>query len=483
MRLRELVKEIGGELAGQDTEISSIVYDSRQAGPGCLFVAVPGFRYDGHDYAVDAVKKGAAALLVERRLPEISVPQVITQDTRSALGLVGAAFYGYPAAKLRVIGVTGTNGKTTTTYMIKAVLEHAGFRTGLIGTIETIIGAHRLSSERTTPESLDLQRIFAQMVAEECRYAVMEVSSHALELKRTAGTPFRCGVFTNLTQDHLDFHKTTEEYFRSKARLFKQLNGFAVINFDDQHGWAMAVESAAPVVSYGVEERVQVRAVDISVGAKGVSYTLQSPWGSARLSLPLTGKFNVYNSLAAAAVCLTEGVELALVKEGLESMSGVPGRFELVDAGQPFSVIVDYAHTPDGLENVLLTARALTAGRLIVVFGAGGDRDRSKRPVMGEIAARLADMVVITSDNPRSEDPAAICSEIAEGVRRIGSPARWTVEPDRREAIRAAIAAAQPGDTVLIAGKGHETYQEAQGVRIHFDDREEARAALKELYR
>ncbi len=480
MRLRELVQGLG-TVVDQDVDITSIVYDSRQAKPGCLFAAVPGLRYDGHDYAADAVQRGAAALLVERPLPELSVPQVVVADTREALGKVGANFYGHPAEKLRVIGVTGTNGKTTTTYMIRSVLEQAGHKVGLIGTIETVVGRKSFPSERTTPESLDLQRILAEMVQEGCTYVVMEVSSHALELKRTAGMRFHCGVFTNLTQDHLDFHVTVDEYFRSKARLFKQLNSFAVINFDDPHGLAMAAECTVPIVGYGVNNKVQVRAEDIKVEATGTTYALQTAWGRTELALRVTGRFNVYNSLAAAAACLGEGIDVVLVKRGLEALAGVPGRFELVDAGQPFIVIVDYAHTPDGLANVLRAARAMTKGRVIVVFGAGGDRDRSKRPLMGEIAAQLADAVVVTSDNPRSEDPAAICTEILAGVQRHG-PVDYLVEPDRRKAIRAAVASARPQDMVIIAGKGHETYQEIQGVRRHFDDREEARQAIKELY-
>ncbi|HHT72653.1 MAG TPA: UDP-N-acetylmuramoyl-L-alanyl-D-glutamate--2,6-diaminopimelate ligase [Firmicutes bacterium] len=481
MRLQELVQELG-TVVGHDVDITSIVYDSREAQPGSLFVAVPGFRFDGHDYAAAAVQRGAVALMVERLLPDLPVPQVVVEDARAALGLVGAAFYGHPSRKLRVIGVTGTNGKTTTTYMIRSILQRAGHTVGLIGTIETVVGNRSSASERTTPESLDLQRILAEMVEEGCDYAVMEVSSHALELKRTDGIAFRCGVFTNLTQDHLDFHKTPEDYFRSKAKLFKQVAGFGVVNFDDPKGLSMAAESKAPVVGYGVEREAQVRAGDVVVEAKGTAYSLHTPWGTARLKLPVTGQFNVYNSLAAAAVCLGEGISLAAVRDGLEALQGVPGRFELIDVGQPFAVIVDYAHTPDGLDNVLRTARAMTAGRVVVVFGAGGDRDRSKRPIMGEIAARLGDLVIITSDNPRSEDPEEICAEIAAGVRRATGSEDYVVEPDRRTAIRLAVASARPGDTVLIAGKGHEAYQEIQGVRTHFDDREEARKALKELY-
>jgi UDP-N-acetylmuramoyl-L-alanyl-D-glutamate--2,6-diaminopimelate ligase len=482
LRLSELVQRIDHELVGQDVDITSIVYDSRQAEPGSLFIAVRGFRHDGHDYAAQAVANGAVALLVERFLTDLAVPQVVVADSRTAMGLVGAVFYGQPAQKLKVIGVTGTNGKTTTTYMIRSILEQAGHTVGLIGTIETVVGKSSSVSERTTPESLDLQRVLAKMVEEKCTYAVMEVSSHALELKRTAGMHFHSGVFTNLTQDHLDFHQTAVEYFQSKARLFKQLTGFGVINLDDPHGRAMAAECAAPIVGYGVEQMAQVRAKDIAVNPQGAVYTLCSPWGNTSLELRLTGTFNVYNSLAAAAVCLGEGIDLETVRRGLACLPGVPGRLELVDVGQPFTVIVDYAHTPDGLENVLRTARGITAGRLVVVFGAGGDRDRTKRPVMGEIAAKLADQVIVTSDNPRGEDPAAICSAIVEGVQRIPGPVDLVVEPDRRRAIRLAVASARPQDTVLIAGKGHETYQEIQGIRHHFDDREEARQALKELY-
>lgn len=481
MRLSELMQHVSYQLVGEDIDIGGIAYDSRKVEPGFLFAAVSGLKHDGHDYVSEAVARGAAAVLVER-VVDTPVPQVLVEDTRFALGHAAAAFYGYPAKQLKVIGVTGTNGKTTTTYMVRSILEQAGKRVGLIGTIETVYNGQSRVSDRTTPESLDLQRILADMAADQVEYVVMEVSSHALALHRTNGMEFRAGIFTNLTQDHLDFHETLEDYFQSKARLFNQVTAFAVINCDDLHGAELMAQVPVPTISYGVDRAVQVQAVDIEVGPKQTSYTLKTPWGTAALELRLTGRFNVYNSLAAAAVCLGEGVAIEHVKRGLESLQGVPGRFEVVDEGQPFTVIVDYAHTPDGLENILRTARSMTQGRVVVVFGAGGDRDRSKRPLMGEIAVRLADRVIITSDNPRSEDPQVICADILAGVKKIRTDADYAIQVDRRSAIRQALAEARPSDIILIAGKGHETYQEIQGVRTHFDDREEARKALKELY-
>lgn len=483
MRLSELFKDVDHRLVGDDIEIADIAYDSRRVRSGTLFAAISGLRFDGHEFVSDAIEHGATAVLVERELPGLDVPQIVVRNTREVLGTAAAAFYGHPARKMRIIGVTGTNGKTTTTYMIKSILEEAGKKVGIIGTIETLVGDRSIESDRTTPESLDLQRILAEMVAAQTDYVVMEVSSHALELHRTAGITFHAGVFTNLSQDHLDFHKTLDEYCRSKAKLFRNLADFAVVNFDDPRGLVMAAGSTRPVYSYGVEQTVQIRGTHITVGSKGVSYSMETPWGSVDLELYMTGRFNVYNSLAAAAVCLGEGVELETVKRGLENLRGVPGRFEVVDEGQPFGVIVDYAHTPDGLENILRTARSMTEGRVIVVFGAGGDRDRSKRPLMGDVAARLADEIIITSDNPRSEEPQDICSAILEGVLSVNRGSHYTIEVDRRSAIRAALTRAKPQDIVIIAGKGHETYQEVQGVRRHFDDREEARKALKELDR
>ena len=465
--------------------VRGICYDSRRCEAGDLFVAVRGFVSDGHDYAADAARRGAAAVLAERRL-DLALPQVIVDDSRRAMGLAAAHFYGDPSHRLRVIGVTGTNGKTTTTYMVRSLLRAAGRKVGLIGTIEQSIDGEAIEASRTTPESVDLQRLFAAMVEKGCAAAVMEVSSHGLALGRTTGTEFDVAVFTNLTQDHFDFHRDMEDYLNAKALLFRSLGEgspvktgkCAVINGDDPHAPRFAQASAAPVVTYGLGDGCDFRAVSVRIASGGVEYTAVTPQGRVPVRLRLTGRFNVYNSLAALAVAHSEGIDLEAAAPALEE-TVVPGRFEPVRKGQDFSVIIDYAHTPDGLVNVLETARDIAAGRVICVVGAGGDRDRAKRPLMGEVAARLADIVIVTSDNPRSEDPLAICEEVAEGARRAGGA--FEVVVDRREAIRNAVRAAKAGDLVLIAGKGHETYQEVKGVKFPFDDRVEAAKALEEI--
>jgi UDP-N-acetylmuramoyl-L-alanyl-D-glutamate--2,6-diaminopimelate ligase len=470
--------------------VGGLAYDSRRVKLGDVFVCLRGLRTDGHFYVAEAVRRGAVAVVAERELSEPpGVPVVLVPDTRQALGLMAARHYGEPSRALRLIGVTGTNGKTTTTYLIKSVLEAAGHRVGLIGTIRNLVGDEEIPSERTTPESLDLQALLARMRDAGCTHVVMEVSSHAAELKRIAGVEFDVGVFTNLTQDHLDFHGTFEAYRQAKGKLFAGLGPTtkkgerrAIINADDPSARYFAEVARAPVLTYGLSEGVQVRAEGTELLTGGLRYRLVTPAGAVRLALRLSGRFNVYNSLAAAAAGLVEGCTLDAVRQGLETVSGVPGRFELVEEGQPFAVIVDYAHTPDGLENLLKAAAAITLNRRILVFGCGGDRDRGKRPLMGEIAGRLADYTVVTSDNPRSEDPAAICAEVAEGVARTApGPEAYRVLVDRREAIRHAVEAARPGDVVLLAGKGHETYQLFADRAIRFDDREEARAALARL--
>lgn len=485
------VRELAGGLpeanfkGKTNVAVTEIAYDSRQVRPGALFVCWKGDRTDGHAYAREAVAKGARALLCERFLDELSeVPQIIVPDVRKVLGLVASDFYGHPSQRLKLIGVTGTNGKTTSTYLLHAILKRAYGPAGLIGTLGSRIADRALPGERTTPEAPDIQRLLAEMVAAGCTTCTMEVSSHGIDLHRIDGSRFAYGLFTNLSQDHLDYHATLEAYREAKTRLFARLTEGAVINADDPHAPHFIRVTSAPVHLYGVESPdAEYRASDIRVGQDGTSYTAHTPNGSWEIRLALTGLFNVYNSLGAVAVADRLGVAPEQIIAGLEEVQ-VPGRFERVSgSAYPVSVIVDYAHTPDGLENVLHAARGLRNGRLIVLFGAGGDRDRKKRPLMGRVAARLADLVIVTSDNPRSEDPEAICAEIEIGVREVaGNQAAWRRIVDRREAIREAIRIAEPGDLVLIAGKGHETYQEIQGVRSHFDDREEARAALEERF-
>jgi UDP-N-acetylmuramoyl-L-alanyl-D-glutamate--2,6-diaminopimelate ligase len=478
-----------------DGEVKGVAYDSRRVGPGFVFVCIRGFKRDGHDFAAEAVGRGAAAIVAEREVPSGNVPLVLVPDSRTALALLSSQVFSHPSKRLRVIGVTGTNGKTTTTHVIRGLLSGAGRKTGLIGTVENVVCGKTLPVERTTPEAPDLQEMFSAMAACATEYAVIEVSSHALELRRTAGTEFDVAVFTNLTQDHLDFHRDIESYFRAKRRLFESLGSSyhlqpkegakrAVVNLDDPYGRRLRDDlkgsGRTEVVTYGFGAGADFRAAGVEVGPHGSKFTLLSPAGEVRLATRLAGRHNVYNALAAMAVVLSEGVPLDDAASEIERQRSVAGRFELVEEGQPFAVVVDYAHTPDGLRNVLEAARGIASGRLICVFGCGGDRDRTKRPIMGEVAARLADYCVITSDNPRSEDPLAIISEIEPGLR-LGGKARggYALEPDRKAAIRMALDAARAGDVVVIAGKGHETYQVFRDRTVHFDDREVAREVLR----
>ncbi|MGE5484947.1 MAG: UDP-N-acetylmuramoyl-L-alanyl-D-glutamate--2,6-diaminopimelate ligase [Ignavibacteriales bacterium] len=474
-------------------EVAALAYDSRAVKPGTAFVCVTGFKLDGHEFARDAVSRGAVALFAERETGADGVPLVLVPDSRRALALLSSHFYGHPSKNMRVIGVTGTNGKTTTTHLVRWVLARAGREAGLIGTIENVVCGRSLPVERTTPEALDLQRLFSDMRGCGSSHAVMEVSSHAIELGRVAGTEFDIAVFTNLTQDHLDFHPNMEAYFRAKSRLFGELGETyhaapkpgkkaAVINIDDEYGARLEgmVRPPAGVFTYGLSENAAFRAEDVEIGPRGSRFRAVTPAGAADLNVRLAGMFNVYNILAALAVAWVEGITPDAAARAVEDHPGVAGRFQLVDEGQPFSVVVDYAHTPDGLRNVLEAARGMARGRVICVFGCGGDRDRKKRPIMGEIAGRLADYCVITSDNPRSEDPQAIIGEIEPGVERAGeSRGDYAVEPDRKAAIEMALELARPGDVVVIAGKGHETYQVFRDRTIHFDDREVARAVLR----
>ena len=482
MQLDAVLDGLEYKVYGKAPRLGGISYDSRRVKPGDLFVAMVGQKFDGHDFVHEARERGAACVLVERPIPDLDLTQVVVDNTRYALGIAAANFYQHPSRKLRVVGVTGTNGKTTTTYLVKSILEQAGYKVGLIGTIQILLGSQAVEAERTTPESLDLQRLLAQMVDEGVQYVVMEVSSHALELHRTAGLDFAGAIFTNLSQDHLDFHPTMEDYFQAKAKLFAGLKGPAAVNTDDPWGARLAEKVAQGLFSFGVESPAQFRAGKIKLENAGVSYILESKDGQIGIDLQLMGMFNVYNSLGAAALAAGLGCSLAQIKQGLEGISGVPGRFERIFNAHGLNVVVDYAHTPHGLENILRSARPLVPqGRIILVFGAGGDRDKGKRPLMGAVAAELADVGIITSDNPRSEDPAQICSSIEKGLLRTNPQVQYSIEIDRRRAIRQAVAMATADDLVIVAGKGHETYQEFAHGRIHFDDGEEVRAAIKEL--
>ncbi len=468
-----------------DVVPAGLAYDSKRVEPGDLFVCWRGERFDGHAFADEAVAKGAVALLCERRLAHLDhVPQIVVPNSRAAMGKIAAALYGNPSERLRLIGVTGTNGKTTSTYLIKAILEAAGHRVGLIGTIQHLIGDQPVRAARTTPEAPEVQGLLAAMAAQGCSFCVMEVSSHGIALQRIEGCRFAYGLFTNLTHDHLDYHGTFEAYRDTKASFFRLLREGGAINLDDPSApYFRAAAAGVPIIGYGMERPdAEVSARNVRVEPSGVTYAAITPLGTIDVALRLTGEFNVYNSLGAIAVAIQAGVPKEAIAAGLANVQ-VPGRFERIDCGQPFTVIVDYAHTPDGLANVLRTARQLTSGRVIAVFGAGGDRDRAKRPQMGRVGAAWADWLIITADNPRSEDPWVICEEIRLGVKEAGFPLeKAPIIVERRRAIREAIAMAKDGDVILIAGKGHETYQEFHDRIIPFDDRAEAVRALEERF-
>jgi UDP-N-acetylmuramoyl-L-alanyl-D-glutamate--2,6-diaminopimelate ligase len=460
------------EVIGSDApavEVTALAYDNRLVTPGTLFFCVPGFTRDGHDYAQDAIARGAVALVVQRPLGA-AVPEILVDDVRAAMAPAAAALAGDPTARLTTVGITGTNGKTTSAFLVRSVLEAGGRRTGLLGTVTAIVGGQQHAVARTTPEAIDLQRTFADMLAAGDDAVVMEVSSHALALHRADAIHWSAAVFTNLTQDHLDFHADMEDYFLAKRRLFEAGPELAVINVDDPYGARLARDFPR-AIRIGLDApEAQVRATAIEGDASGSSFAVDGL--ALRTTLP--GRFNVLNALGAVVVARELGVDGASIARGLAAAERVPGRFEPVDEGQPFAVFVDYSHKPDALEAVLRTARGLTRGRLIVVFGAGGDRDRGKRPLMGRAAAEHADVAIITSDNPRNEDPEAIMDEIAQGA----PDAERVI--DRQAAIERAIAVAAPGDVVVVAGKGHERYQEFEdGRTVPFDDVAVAREALR----
>jgi UDP-N-acetylmuramoyl-L-alanyl-D-glutamate--2,6-diaminopimelate ligase len=470
MTLRDLMGN-----GAPEVEITGLAYSSTRVSSGTLFFCVPGFKADGHDFAPDAVERGAAALVCERPLG-LGIPEVVVDDVRAAVGPVAARFYGDPTAQLMTVGITGTNGKTTTAFLVRDLLEAAGMQTGMLGTVKQVVGGVEEPVEHTTPEAIDLQATLRRMVDADDAACVMEVSSHALELGRTAGIHFACRVFTNLTQDHLDFHPDMEAYYLAKRRLFEG-SGPAIVNVDDGYGRRLAREIDG-AITYGIEsEDAAYRARDVRFDVSGARFTADTPHGALEIRTPLPGAFNVSNALAALAVARVVGIDAETCRTALAEAGRVPGRLEPIEEGQPFGVFVDFAHTPDSLDNVLRAARELTEGRLHVVFGAGGDRDTSKRPLMGEAAIGRADRVIVTSDNPRSEDPEAIIEQVIEGT---GPDVER--EPNRRAAIALAVGTAAPGDVVVIAGKGHEQGQEFEGGRKEpFDDREVARAALREL--
>lgn len=488
LNLKTLIDSLAvAQITGNtDLEITGMEVDSRRVRPGDLFIALKGFTVDGHRFIRQAVEKGARAVVLEEEM-KVGVPSICVRDTRRAMAVLADVFYGHPTHDLNLIAVTGTNGKTTVTHLIRNILLECGYETGLIGTINMQIGNETYPVKNTTPDAIDLQRGFRKMVDHGCTHAVIEASSHALHLGRTRGCQFKTAVFTNLTQDHLDYHGTMDHYRAAKGILFGQLGNvyadkagdqsLAVLNIDDEASEMYMESTSAQVITYGVEHPADVRGENIRFYSGGTRFTLNTYRGSVDIDMKLMGKFSVYNALAAAAVALGEGISPEKIGEVLSRIKGVPGRLEAVDAGQPFPVLVDYAHTPDSLENVLTTVRGFTKGNIICVVGCGGDRDRSKRPQMARIAAENSNLVLITSDNPRTEDPRRIIEDMLAGVKDFPED-RIQVTPDRAEAIRYAVRHAQADDVVLIAGKGHETYQEINGIRHDFDDRKVARTAI-----
>lgn len=486
MKLKDLVDQIEKKTLSNiaQVQVGGIKYDSRQVKKDDLFVAIKGFKSNGHEYIKSALKNGASAVVLEdESYCSDNFPWVLVPNSRAALADLSAVFFDYPSRKFVLIGVTGTNGKTTTTNLIAKILEGQGNKVGLIGTIHNRIGAKIIPVERTTPESSDLQQLFQEMVENEVSHVVMEVSSHALDLERVRGSEYDIAVFTNLTQDHLDYHGNMEEYFQAKAKLFKELltkghkkqKKAAVINIDDTWGEKLLKECLTTSISYGIENGANLKAEKIVVTASGVNYEV----AGKPVNLQLTGKFNVYNSLAALSVAQALGISLDEAITTLERVPGISGRFQLVEGTKDFAIIVDYAHTPDSLVNVLTTVQEFVQGRIITVFGCGGDRDRTKRPLMGKAAAKYSDYCFVTSDNPRSEEPEAIITDIIPGVEEIMTKEQYQVVVDRKEAIEKAINFADKGDVIVIAGKGHETYQEIKGKKYPFDDKEIAEEIIK----
>ncbi len=489
MLFSQLIQELGPNPSilndHEDQDILGIAYDSRKVEPGFLFVAIPGTAVDGHDFIDQAIERGAVAVVCQK---EVHVPttviRIMVEDSRLALASLSAGFYGHPDREMRLIGVTGTNGKTTTTNLIKWLLEKGGHKTGLVGTICNMAGDKQLPSDHTTPESLELFQLFHTMREEGCTYVSMEVSSHALAQGRVSACHFAGAVFTNLTQDHLDYHGSMGAYLRSKVKLFKMLdpdegeNRYGVVNINDKSCYAFMDNCKAPVLTYGSDEDgITLRLLYYMPATSGTTFALTYEGQLYKAQMPLIGKFNVYNALAAMAVALREGMSMEEVLAALAEAPQVPGRFELVDEGQNFTVVVDYAHTPDGLKNVLSSARKLKPRRLITVFGCGGNRDKGKRPMMGHIAGSFSDVVIITSDNPRKENPLDIIGQIEEGIREVDN--NYLVEENREKAIGMAINMAEGGDMIVIAGKGHEDYQILADETIHFDDREVVREKLR----
>ncbi|MFW6279140.1 MAG: UDP-N-acetylmuramoyl-L-alanyl-D-glutamate--2,6-diaminopimelate ligase [Bacillota bacterium] len=492
MQLKKLISCIEPDFVRgpQDVEVNKLVHDSRKAEENSLFICITGFETDGHLYISEAVKNGAQVIVIEKELDSYrnDLTYIKVNDSRKAMSFLAACFYDYPLQDIKLIGVTGTNGKTTTTYLLKSIIEAAGYKCGLIGTINILLGDKTISSERTTPESLEIYHYLDQMRTSGVDYVVMEVSSHALKLKRVAGMEFAAAIFTNLSRDHLDFHDTFADYAETKARLFRQLSeqGQGIINQDDQYAELMKKATQGQYLTFALQQDADFRATDISLNPASSSFRVQGKM-TAEIDLNISGQFNIYNALGTVACGWSLGLSQSAIQKGLKELPGIPGRFEHIGGDQDFTVVVDYAHTPDGMENVLSTARQLVTGKLRVVFGCGGDRDRKKRPLMGKIGVKYGDYSYITSDNPRTEEPGEIIDQIIKGVteyeKEIAREQKVSYEviPNRREAIFQAIKEANRGDMVLIIGKGHETYQIFKDRTIDFDDREVAREAVEQF--
>jgi len=458
-----------------EIEINTIAYDSRKVKPGSLFVCIKGYKVDGHDYLPIALKNGAEAVIIDEDIQvEEGITVIHVSNSRLALARVSDNFFGHPSGKFVLLGITGTKGKTTISYMIKSILEDFGQKVGLIGTIANSIGDEVLYTERTTPESYELQSLFAEMVEKKVDSVVMEVSSHALELNRVYSCDYDIGIFTNLSRDHLDFHKNFENYLNAKVKLFRMC-GKGLVNIDNEYGSEVVKRAECEIVTYGIDKKAEINAIDIVNHPGSVQFKVLTPWGNEYMEVNIPGKFSVYNSLAAIGTCCLLGIPMLNIRRGLERVS-VPGRAEIVDTGLDFTIMIDYAHSPDSLENILSTVRNYAPARLVCMFGCGGDRDKTKRPIMAEISGKLADFTIITSDNPRTEEPEDIINDIEQGIKVMNS--EYITIVDRYEAIKYAITHAKPKDIIVLAGKGHETYQTFKNKTIHFDEREVVREII-----
>lgn len=480
MKLKDLLKglEIVESNIDENIEIEGISYNSKNVKKNFIYVCIKGFKVDGHTFIDEAIKNGAVLVVVEDYTDNLNCYYVKTNNTRKALAILSCNFFKNPSYDFNLIGVTGTNGKTSTTYMIKSILEEKGQKVGLIGTIKNIIGEKEFKTDNTTPESTDLQQLFWQMKNEGVDSVVMEVSSHSLDLYRVYGSKYDVAVFTNLTQDHLDFHGTMENYFNAKLKLFNMAK-YACINIDDPWGQRLKdmLSKEKEIITYAINNQADVCAKDVNIEVDKSIFTLVYKGQKQVVKLNIPGIFAVYNALSAASACIAKGMDLKTIAQGLIKIKSIAGRFEVVESNSKFTIVVDYAHTPDGLENLLKTVNSVAKGRKVLLFGCGGDRDRTKRPIMGEIAGKMADFVIVTSDNPRTENPLKIIDDILEGIKKTNT--QFVVIPDRYEAIKYAISNAKENDFIVLAGKGHEDYQIIGTKKIHFDEREVVKQILE----